>query len=79
MAGEDAFKVEGRVVAAEPNGTYRVELANGHRLLGFVPGRLRSSIRPFAPGTRVRLRLTPCDLSVGLIVVGNLSRNESAP
>jgi translation initiation factor IF-1 len=79
MAGEDAFKVEGRVVAAASNGTYRVELANGHRLLGFVPGRARQTSPGFAPGDRVRLRLTPCDLSVGMIVVGNVNRNENAP
>jgi len=70
MAGEDAFKVEGRIVEAMQNGTYRVELANGHRLLGFVSGRLRQTLRPFAPGDTVRLRLSPCDLSCGRILVG---------
>ena len=38
MAGEDAFQVEGRVIEALPNGTFRVELANGHRLTAFVAG-----------------------------------------
>jgi translation initiation factor IF-1 len=68
MHGEDAFKVEGVVIEALPNGTYRVELANGHRLLGFVLGGKRSKVR-FAPGDKVKLGLTPYDLSSGRIVV----------
>jgi len=68
MAGTDAFQVEGVVVQALPNGTYRVELANGHRLLGFVPGRLGRSPVRFAPGEKVKLNLKPYDLSVGRIV-----------
>jgi translation initiation factor IF-1 len=49
--------------------TYRVELANGHRLLAFVAGRAREKIAPFAPGQKVRLKLSPCDLSHGRILV----------
>jgi translation initiation factor IF-1 len=51
------------------NTTYRVELANGHRLLAFVAGKARWNHKPFAPGQKVRLRLTPCDLSHGRILV----------
>ncbi len=69
MAGGGAFQVEGVVIEALPNGTYRVELANRHRLLAFVPGRARSDFRGLAPGERVKLQLTPYDLSTGRIVV----------
>ena len=69
MAGTDAFQVEGVVIEALPNGTYRVELSNGHRVLGFVPRRLGRSHARFAPGERVKLNLKPYDLSVGRIVV----------
>jgi len=69
MAGADAFQVEGVVTEALPNGTYRVELANGHRLLGFVAGRARQSHRRFASGERVKLQLTPYDLSQGRILI----------
>ena len=48
--------------------TYRVELANGHRLLGFVAGKAKSSFGPLAPGQKVRLQLSPCDLSHGRII-----------
>ena len=69
MRGTDAFKIEGLVIEALANGTYRVELANGHRLLGFVAGSARKSHAGFAPGQKVKLNLTPYDLSSGQIVV----------
>ena len=70
MPGTDAFQVEGLVLEAMANGTYRVELANGHRLLGFVSGRMRHSQDRFAPGEMVKLNLSPYDLSSGRILVG---------
>ncbi|MGH7967680.1 MAG: translation initiation factor IF-1 [Limisphaerales bacterium] len=54
---------------ALPNKTYWVELANGHRLLGFVPGKARLTAARFAPGDKVNLVLSPFDLSEGRIVV----------
>ena len=69
MAREDVFEVEGIVIEAFPNGTYRVELANGHRLLGFVAGRARLTHHRFEAGARVKLKLSPCDLSEGRIIV----------
>ena len=68
MAGKDAFTVEGVVIEARPNHTYRVELANGHRLLAFVAGG-KQRFAGLAPGDRVTLQLTPYDLSVGRILV----------
>jgi translation initiation factor IF-1 len=69
VPGTDAIKVEGVVVEVLPNKTYRVELANGHRLLGFVSGRTRLNFVRFAPGDRVQLEMSPYDLSEGRIVV----------
>ncbi len=69
MPGTDAFKVEGVVRQALANSTYWVELANGHRLLGFVAGRARKQAVKFAPGDKVKLDLTPYDLSSGCILV----------
>jgi len=48
---------------------YRVELANGHRLLAFVAGKARLSFARLAPGEKVRLELSPYDLSSGRIIV----------
>ena len=69
MAREDAFRVEGVIIEALANRTYRVELANGHRLLGFVAGRGRLNHERFVPGQKVRLQLSPCDLSEGRIIL----------
>ncbi len=69
MAGEEAFRVEGRVMEALPNGTFRAELKNGHRLTAFVAGRARKNFAGLKPGDKVKLQLTPYDLSVGRILV----------
>jgi translation initiation factor IF-1 len=54
---------------AQANGTYRVELSNGHRLTAFVAGRAGRIFAGMKPGDKVKLQLTPYDLSVGRIVV----------
>ena len=69
MAGESAFKVEGVILEVLSEKTYRVELVNGHRLLGFVPGRTKPGMARFARGEKVRLQLSPFDLSEGRILV----------
>ena len=68
MAGNEAFQVEGRVMEALANGTYRVELANGHRLTAFVPGRAKRNLVGLQSGDKVKLQLTPYDLSSGRIL-----------
>jgi translation initiation factor IF-1 len=69
MPGHEAFKVEGRVITALPNGTYRVELKNGHRLTAFVAGKVKKNLAGPQAGGSVKLQLTPYDLSVGRILV----------
>jgi translation initiation factor IF-1 len=68
MAREDAFEVEGAIVEVLANKTYRVELANGHRVLGFVTGKARLSAARFDLGQKVRLELSAYDLSEGRII-----------
>lgn len=68
MPREDAFEVEGVVVEALPSGIWRLELANGHRLLGFATRRTRETLGNLTPGEKVRLRLAPFDLSTGRIL-----------
>ena len=69
MAGENAFRVEGRVIEALPNGTFRAELSNGHRLTAFVEGRVKKIFAGLIAGDQVKLQLTPYDVSVGRILV----------
>jgi len=69
MPGNKAFQVEGRVREALTNGTFRVELVNGHRLTAFVAGRAKRNFAGLKPGDKVKLQLTPYDLSVGRVLV----------
>ncbi len=69
MHGTGAIKVEGVVLEAFPNKTYRVELENGHRLLAFVTGKARWGSVRVLPGDRVNLEMSPYDLSEGRIVI----------
>jgi translation initiation factor IF-1 len=68
--GEAAFNVDGSVIDSLPNGTFIVELANGHRLTGFFAGQEKKYSARINSGDKVRLQLTPYDLSVGRILVG---------
>jgi len=70
MPGTEAFQVEGCVKEALPNGTYRVELVNGHRLTAFVAGRARQNFAGLKAGDKVKMQLSPYDLSVGRILAG---------
>ena len=68
MAREGAVEVEGVVVEVLPRNMHRVELANGHRLLGFIPGKVRLGLAQLALGDKVRVQVSLYDLSVGRIV-----------
>lgn len=68
MSREDAFQVEGVVIEALANGTWRVELKNGHRLLAFASARAREKIGTLCPAQKVRLKLSSYDLSTGRIL-----------
>jgi translation initiation factor IF-1 len=72
MSG-DAFQVEGRVIEVLPNGIYRAELSNGHRLTAFVAGKMKKTFAGLNPGDTVKLQLTPYDLSVGRILVETIT------
>ena len=68
MAGESAFTVEGVVVETLPKRMYRVELTNGHRVLAYATGKAKESFVARA-GDKVKLQMSPYDLSEGRIVV----------
>lgn len=64
---QDVIEVEGRVVDALPNATFKVELENGHVILAYVRGKLRMHYIKILPGDRVSLELSPYDLTKGRI------------
>jgi len=68
VARADAIEVEGAVVEALPHAMYRVELANGHRVLAHFKGKGRVNPVLLTPGDKVMLEMSPFDLSNGCIV-----------
>ncbi|MDH3681389.1 MAG: translation initiation factor IF-1 [Acidimicrobiia bacterium] len=64
---EDAIVLEGTVVESLPNAMFRVELENGHTVLGHISGKMRRHYIRILPGDRVQVELTPYDLTRGRI------------
>lgn len=67
MAKEDAIEVEGTVLEPLPNAMFRVELANGHRILAHISGKMRMHYIKILPGDKVTVELSPYDLTRGRI------------
>ena len=68
MTKEDVISVEGVVVEVLPNTMFRVELENGHRILGHISGKMRQHFIKILRGDRVTVELSPYDLNRGRIV-----------
>ncbi|MGD9015249.1 MAG: translation initiation factor IF-1 [Candidatus Omnitrophota bacterium] len=64
---EELIEAEGRVTEALPNAMFRVELENGHKVLAHVCGKMRMHFIRILPGDKVKLQLSPYDLSRGRI------------
>jgi len=67
LAKEDIIEVEGTVVEALPNTNFKVELENGHQILAHISGKLRMNYIKILPGDKVRVELSPYDLTKGRI------------
>jgi translation initiation factor IF-1 len=67
MAKQQSLKVDGTILEALPNATFRVELENGHELLAHISGKMRMHYIKILPGDRVSLEMSPYDLSKGRI------------
>ena len=67
MARKDTIEVEGGVVEALPNAMFRVELANAHRVLAHISGKIRVHYIRVLPGDKVLIELSPYDLTRGRI------------
>jgi translation initiation factor IF-1 len=64
---EEAIEVEGTVVEPLPNAMFRVELENGHLVLAHISGKMRMNYIRILPGDRVKLEMSPYDLTRGRI------------
>ena len=69
MAKKDgAIEIEGTIVESLPNAMFRVELANGHKVLAHISGKMRQHYIRILPEDRVVVELSPYDLTRGRIV-----------
>ena len=64
---EKAIEVEGKVLEALPNAMFKVELDNGHVILAHISGKMRMHYIRILPGDKVKLELSPYDLTRGRI------------
>jgi translation initiation factor IF-1 len=67
VSKKDAIEVEGTVIEPLANAMFSIELENGHRVLAHISGKLRMNFIRILPGDRVRVELSPYDLSRGRI------------
>ena len=67
MAKKEVIEVEGTVIEPLPNTMFRVELANGHRVLAHISGRMRMHYIRVLRGDKVLVQLSPYDLTRGRI------------
>ena len=71
MSKSDVIELEGKVIEKLPNAMFKVELENGHRILAHISGKLRMNYIRIRPGDRVKVELSPYDLSKGRITWRN--------
>jgi translation initiation factor IF-1 len=67
MAKEDQIEMEGEVIDTLPNTTFKVKLENGHVVTAHISGKMRKNYIRILTGDKVRVELTPYDLSKGRI------------
>ncbi|SFR48485.1 bacterial translation initiation factor 1 (bIF-1) [Marinobacter daqiaonensis] len=68
MAKSDVIEMEGTIVDTLPNTMFRVELSNGHVVTAHISGKMRKNYIRILTGDKVKVELTPYDLSKGRIV-----------
>ena len=74
---EDKIEVEGIVVEALPNTMFTVKLENGHTVMGYLSGKMRRYYIRILLGDRVKVEMSPYDLSKGRITYRFRSPNAA--
>lgn len=64
---KDVIEIEGTILESMPNAMFRVELENGHEILAHISGKIRKNFIRILPGDKVKVEMTPYDLSKGRI------------
>ena len=68
MAKQSAIEQDGTIVEALSNAMFRVELQNGHEVIAHISGKMRMHYIKILPGDKVRIEMSPYDLTKGIIV-----------
>tara|TARA_Y100001949_G_scaffold170740_1_gene172279 strand:+ start:134 stop:352 length:219 start_codon:yes stop_codon:yes gene_type:complete len=68
MAKQDLIEMEGKVIETLPNTTFRVKLENDHVITAHISGRMRKNYIRILTGDKVKVAMTPYDLSKGRII-----------
>ena len=68
MSKADVLEIEGTVVEKLPNAMFRVQLEDGHIVLGHISGKLRMNFIRILPGDKVTMEMSPYDLTKGRII-----------
>ncbi len=68
MSKDDVIEVEGVILEKLPNAMFHVELENGHKILAHISGKLRMNFIRIIPGDKVRIEMSPYDLTKGRII-----------
>ena len=68
MAKQAAIEQDGTIVEALSNAMFRVELQNGHEVIAHISGKMRMHYIKILPGDKVRIEMSPYDLTKGRIV-----------
>ena len=64
---KDVIELEGTILESLPNAMFRVELENGHEILAHISGKIRKNFIRILPGDKVKVELSPYDLTRGRI------------
>jgi translation initiation factor IF-1 len=67
MAKQSSIEQDGEIIEALPNTFFRVELENGHIILAHISGKMRQHYIKILPGDKVKLEMSPYDLTKGRI------------
>jgi len=67
MVKEEKIEVEGKILEALPNAMFRVEMEGGHKILAHISGKMRMHYIKILPGDKVKVELSPYDLTRGRI------------
>ena len=68
MSKQEAIERDGTIIEALSNAMFRVELENGHEIIAHISGKMRMHYIKILPGDKIRVEMSPYDLSKGRIV-----------